>query len=208
MPTAPAFRMPGKHRMFDVFKLDIADAGVAYRNEDGLVCDLHCLIHTFISNLARSGDHPKFAQSLARHSTITLTMDRYSHTLIGEQADALMGLPDLTGPLVNKVGKTGTDNQTAPNHLADCLLFSERQEYDNVDVCGLSDRNKDDDEKDGKPLENKAIPSGGGGIRTRERLAASPVFKTGAINHSATPPGAPFFIAIDPVTGRGHSLSL
>ena len=38
----------------------------------------HALRHTFITNLARSGVHPKTAQSLARHSTITLTMDRYS----------------------------------------------------------------------------------------------------------------------------------
>src|ERR687897_493234 len=29
---------------------------------------------------------------------------------------------------------------------------------------------------------------GGGGIRTRERLSPLPVFKTGAFNHSATPP--------------------
>ena len=32
--------------------------------------------------------------------------------------------------------------------------------------------------------------SGGGGIRTRGRVAPSPVFKTGAFDHSATPPGA------------------
>src|SRR5215211_2416738 len=31
--------------------------------------------------------------------------------------------------------------------------------------------------------------SGGGGIRTRGRVASSPVFKTGAFDHSATPPG-------------------
>jgi hypothetical protein len=29
---------------------------------------------------------------------------------------------------------------------------------------------------------------GGGGIRTPERVAPLPVFKTGAFNHSATPP--------------------
>ena len=33
------------------------------------------------------------------------------------------------------------------------------------------------------------VRSGGGGIRTRERVAPSPVFKTGAFDHSATPPG-------------------
>src|SRR5215204_4925743 len=32
------------------------------------------------------------------------------------------------------------------------------------------------------------VIGGGGGIRTRERLSPLPVFKTGAFNHSATPP--------------------
>ena len=34
----------------------------------------------------------------------------------------------------------------------------------------------------------REIPSGGGGIRTLEGLAPLPVFKTGAFDHSATPP--------------------
>jgi len=63
---------------------------------DGRVVDFHALRHTFITNLARGGVHPKLAQALARHSTITLTMDRYTHTVIGEQADALSSLPDLS----------------------------------------------------------------------------------------------------------------
>ncbi len=56
---------------------------LAYADESGHVIDFHALRHTFITNLARGGVHPKTAQSLARHSTITLTMDRYSHTVLG-----------------------------------------------------------------------------------------------------------------------------
>ena len=41
---------------------------LAYRDHAGLVADFHSLRHTFISNLARAGVHPKLAQSLARHS--------------------------------------------------------------------------------------------------------------------------------------------
>ena len=33
------------------------------------------------------------AKSLARHSTITLTIDRYTHTVIGDQRQALAVLP-------------------------------------------------------------------------------------------------------------------
>jgi integrase len=48
-------------------------------NTKGEVADFHALRHTFITMLSSSGVHPKIAQQLARHSTITLTMDRYSH---------------------------------------------------------------------------------------------------------------------------------
>jgi integrase len=58
---------------------------LAERNEDGHVFDFHSLRHTFLTNLVRSGVHPKLAQQLARHSTIVLTMDRYSHVTLGEQ---------------------------------------------------------------------------------------------------------------------------
>ncbi len=93
-------------------------------DDGGRVVDFHALRHTFITNLARGGVHPKLAQSLARHSTITLTMDRYSHTVIGEQADALSALPDLspTTPEPQRMRATGTyDSQPTqlPPQLGD-----------------------------------------------------------------------------------------
>tara|TARA_A100001015_G_scaffold103474_1_gene114861 strand:+ start:3162 stop:3374 length:213 start_codon:yes stop_codon:yes gene_type:complete len=36
--------------------------------------------------------------------------------------------------------------------------------------------------------QSRCYVGGGGGIRTPERVAPLPVFKTGAFNHSATPP--------------------
>lgn len=59
-------------------RIDLDASGIAYETADGLA-DFHSLRHTFISNLAASGVHPKLAQQLARHSTIALTMDRYTH---------------------------------------------------------------------------------------------------------------------------------
>ncbi|MCH8854074.1 MAG: tyrosine-type recombinase/integrase, partial [Planctomycetes bacterium] len=67
---------------------------LAYRDHSNRVADFHSLRHTFISNLANGGVHPKDAQSLARHSTITLTMDRYTHTARGKLATPLEALPD------------------------------------------------------------------------------------------------------------------
>lgn len=44
-----------------------------YCNNDGLFADFHANRHTFISNLAKAGVHPKLAQTLARHSTARST---------------------------------------------------------------------------------------------------------------------------------------
>ncbi len=64
-------------------------------NANGEVAGFHALRHTFITMLASSGVHPKVAQVLARHSTITLTMDRYSHTRLVDLNMAIENLPSL-----------------------------------------------------------------------------------------------------------------
>ncbi|MGD0463681.1 MAG: hypothetical protein ABSB74_14440 [Tepidisphaeraceae bacterium] len=71
--------------------------------------------HTFISNLAAGGVHPKTAQRLACHSSITLTMDRYTHLRRENLAEALDTLPDLSSTRQAAVA-TGTDgNSLAPS---------------------------------------------------------------------------------------------
>ena len=59
------------------------------------------------------------AQTLARHSTVVLTMDRYSHVALDEQAEALASLPDLSAAIEAQLA-TGTDDATVTD-LADCL---------------------------------------------------------------------------------------
>ena len=68
---------------------------LAYVDGAGRFADFHAPRHTFITNLARGGVHPRTAQALARHSAIKLTMDRYSHTLREQERAALAHLPDL-----------------------------------------------------------------------------------------------------------------
>jgi len=94
---------------------DLEAAGIPYRDEAGRVADFHSLRHTFISNLSRSGVSPKVAQSLARHSTIGLTMDTYTHlSLYDERAalDKLPVLPNIGGTDKGKAValRTGTDD--------------------------------------------------------------------------------------------------
>ena len=78
-----------------LLRKDLKRAGIPYRDEQGRVVDFHALRHTFISSLARSGVHPAKAKELARHSTIMLTMDVYSHVEVDELRSALEMLPPL-----------------------------------------------------------------------------------------------------------------
>ena len=59
-------------RAFKMLRNDLEAGGIPCITADG-IADFHSLRHTFISNLAACGIHPKLAQQLARHSTIALT---------------------------------------------------------------------------------------------------------------------------------------
>src|SRR5262249_46629272 len=48
-------------------------------NAEGEVVDFHCLRHTYLSRLGRSGASPKVMMEMARHTTVELTLGRYSH---------------------------------------------------------------------------------------------------------------------------------
>lgn len=126
--TSPVFAMPPPDTVVKTLRADLADARsvwidealddierdrretssfLVYRDRTGRVAGFHALRHTFVTNLARAGVHPKQAQDLARHSDINLTMSRYSHTLMADRAAALKALPGLTenvsgppGPMV------------------------------------------------------------------------------------------------------------
>ncbi len=74
-----------------MLKKDLEAAGVAYV-KNGLFADFHSLRHSYISTLIRSGTNLKVAQVLARHSTITLTADRYGHLQAGEARAAVAGM--------------------------------------------------------------------------------------------------------------------
>src|SRR5262249_35423866 len=66
----------------------------------------------------KSGVHPKMAQDLARHSTIDLTMNHYTHLRLHDQAAAVEALPSLlprTGPGREALRATGTDGDSPTN---------------------------------------------------------------------------------------------
>lgn len=65
------------------------------RDTAGRVLDFHALRVTFITRLARCGVAPAVAKTLARHSTITLTMDHYAAVNDVDGREAINRLPDL-----------------------------------------------------------------------------------------------------------------
>jgi integrase len=77
------------------FKRDAKRAGLVIANDDGETIDFHALRTSFITNLARSGVHPATAQRLARHSTITLTMNTYTKLDDDDLRDAVNRLPNI-----------------------------------------------------------------------------------------------------------------
>ncbi len=98
--------------------------------------DFHALRHTFISNLAGSGCHPKLAKELARHSTITLTMDRYAHVGLIDMNTALESLPGIperpTGSGQRTLA-TGTDAfSVAPQVALEPVQLKKSQELSMV----------------------------------------------------------------------------
>jgi len=110
--------------------------------------------HTFITNLASAGVHPKVAQTVARHSDVNLTMGIYSHVDVAKQAAAINTLPappvlagasavSATGATVpepvsgaadsNRVLESGVEGETgsksvapivAPAHGFECLCLA------------------------------------------------------------------------------------
>jgi len=131
LPKARLFNLPEKPA--DMIRADLERARQAWigeasnlaenekrersdflRGEDseGAVVDFHGTRHTFVSRMVRSGVSPKVAQTLARHSTITLTMDRYTHILNADQRAALNQLPTIEPERKNNMlaATGGTDD--------------------------------------------------------------------------------------------------
>ena len=100
-----------------MLKADLAEAGIPYVDAAERYADFHCLRHTTGSLLAASGVHPKVAQSIMRHSDINLTMSIYTHTLRGQESEAVAALPDLSLPSskAQEAVATGTDSKPMEN---------------------------------------------------------------------------------------------
>ena len=142
-----------------MLKADLKRAGVAYQDASGRFADFHALRHTFISALARTGAHPKVAQTLARHKTLDMTLSRYTHVLGGDLVTALANLPAPPSPNAQTttaaLAATGTDGDPK---IA-CTLFAPDGVFDchSVALNGATDQGADTSETDHKSLETASL---------------------------------------------------
>ena len=111
LPTAQAFNVP--NRTAEMFRADLEAAGIDYKDASGRYADFHSLRHATGTLLAAANVSPKLAQTIMRHSDINLTMSRYTHTLTGQEAQAVESLPDLFLPSSQsqQTIATGTDRK-------------------------------------------------------------------------------------------------
>jgi len=93
LPNVKAFAMPDQPSK--MIQQDLKAADIPYKTDEGQA-DFHSLRHSYITNLTRQGVWPKDAQVLARHSTITLTMDFYTHVKRESLRKIVEAQPDLT----------------------------------------------------------------------------------------------------------------
>ena len=112
-PGRPLFDLPD--RTADMIRADLKAAGIPYETPSG-VADFHALRAAYISNLVASGASVKVCQTLARHSTPSLTIGIYAKASIHDLTGAVASLPDLAGPAPDaaRMAATGTAGIRGP----------------------------------------------------------------------------------------------
>jgi len=103
-----------------MLKNDLESVGIPYQDDTGRYADFHSLRHTFASVLDKAELTMKERQTLLRHSTITLTMDVYTHIGLFDERQGVDKMPLLPSIGSNEKNiqsgkavalKTGTDNK-------------------------------------------------------------------------------------------------
>jgi len=145
LPTARAFDMPASDELANVLHADLDAAReawlkslpsddarakekqtsfLAYCDASKRYADFHSLRHTCGSLLLASGANAKIVQSILRHSTVELSLGRYTHLFAGQESAAVEGLPSLSGePIKAVIEATGTDGAACSKNLAENLAL-------------------------------------------------------------------------------------
>ncbi len=205
------------NRAAEMLKRDLEAAGICFEDDAGRVLDFHALRHTFITGVAQSGATPKEIQTLARHSTVELSLGVYTHLTISDERRALEKLPQMTGEAQASMLKTGTDDKPVGANLTPDLtpnlIPTAYSACNGLEAVGTGERVVPENNKHGRGVD-KSLSKGrlgtkktplsaiDNGVKKAEEEGFEPpvpcgtaVFKTATLSHSVTPP-----------TYRHHSL--
>ena len=84
---------------------------LSYQDTQGRFADFHALRHTAITWAVASGANVKAVQSFARHSTITLTLDRYTSTSVHDLKGVVAGIKDPMAATGKGITVTHSDTE-------------------------------------------------------------------------------------------------
>jgi integrase len=173
-PGRPVFGRLTTHTSL-MIQADLEAAGIAYRDGSDRVADFHALRHSFITSLAMSKAPVKVIQSLARHSTPTLTLGIYAHVGLYDQTSALDALPTTNpaGPATEPatLAATGTQGKHASNPTCLFPAYGGDGTGRNLSVAGKIESSNDDVNFSGHDLvsiESETLQSQGFGITGRD----------------------------------------
>jgi integrase len=209
-PDSPLFPMAKNTTAF-LIRSDLERVGIPYVDANGQYADFHALRKTFITNLARSGVFPKAAQTLARHSSMELTMNTYTQLGLQELAGDVEALPPVpvAGPArPDGQGRltAGAEGQAVVPCGAQIGALHPTSGVSEVASVGIPESIEGSQAQQEHLGSNPLLPGtfgtpgpqlasagnggeyGGGGIRTHGRFEPTAVFKTAPIDHSGTPP--------------------
>jgi integrase len=109
-PGTPIFPLPRRGRGAEMLRVDLAAAGIPYRDAAGLVFDFHSLRCETATLADSAGISPRVVQRMMRHSTLELT-GRYTRPRAVDIEAAASLLPTLkpSPPRTEPAAMTGTD---------------------------------------------------------------------------------------------------
>jgi integrase len=96
-PAQPVWRGTWWNRGARMVELDLASAGLPYRDTAGRYFDFHALRHQYISDLQAVGTDRPTVKELARHATALLTEGTYSHSDDERRREAVEALARRQG---------------------------------------------------------------------------------------------------------------
>jgi integrase len=175
--------------------IDLDGAGIPYvvTGPDGtlLHADFHCLRHSFVAMLDRSGATLKEAMQLARHSDPKLTMARYGRAQLHDLHGAVERLPGLLSTkgddaAAGELRPTGAEGAVAQAQPFSCTPVAQTRATEREDVTtGETGQGETAGKDDGRnPLVLREIAADG----EQERAAA---------NDLAFPCPSPFQLLIE-----------